>query len=372
MNVLFLSDTRFTQTPFRDGSIRYRCYHMAEALQASGHLADVTALENLQLAHLTRYDVVSVHRPRVSKKLLSMLDRCRKLNIRTVADIDRMEFIPSLAADTPAANSKNCNISQLRASIMRRKLALQHFDEVSVATEELARLRRVQLPSQPVYVVPNGLSNYWLTSHNRLKPSIPDKQTIGYICGNSNADADFAVAADVVSEFIAKEKHTDESQERELMLVGPLRLDEEKINPARVTHSAWTDFMNMPSLLTKSWVQISPLKYSQYNLAKSHTSFIEAAAFGVPFIGSPTVELKEHSTMGLHVARDEQDWRDALHALLDKEYYATCQSRLYEYARDCCMAKQSANKLLAQWSKSAPESDVLDYETTTSLSATGE
>lgn len=360
MNVLFVSDTRFTQTPYRDASTRYRCYHMAEALQAAGYLADVVALDKLELVNLSRYDVVSVHQPSASRKLLSMLDRCNKLSVKTVADVDALEFEPALAEESPKSLLKNNSVVTSRAAFMCQRLALQHFDEVCVATEELARARRVQAPSQIVYVAANGLSNFWLKCNDKIGLSKPTNKRISYFAGNRSMETDFSSAADGISQFL---KQTPNS---EFNIVGPLDLGDSAIEQNQIIRSAWTDFMNMPGELVKSWVCVSPLSDTRINYAQPHTKFIESAAFGVPMVCSPTADLKYHDVAGLHLVETTEQWLQAFEALSDETYYASCQKDLYEYARDCCLATQSVQNLIERWSAHNEKSE---DETFTTLSA---
>lgn len=360
MNVLFVSETRFTHTPYRDGSTRYRCFHMAEALQSAGHLADVSTLEAIDLANLSRYDVVSVHRPGTSKKLLSVLERCSKHGIKTVADIDSLEFDPSLAPQSSKCQLRNASPASVRAAFMSQQRSLGFFDEVSVATEALARARRAQDPSQPVYVVPNGLSNYWLSCNDKTKADISESKRISFFSSRSCVEPDFAQASDAVAEFLK------ESPGAEFNVVGPLDLDGTTIEPSQTVRGAWTDFMNMPAELAKTWISIAPLEKNSINYAKPHTKFIESAAFGVPLVCSPTADLERHNVPGLHLVESKEQWRAAFEELSDKNYYRSCQKELQEYVRDCCLANHSAMTLIEQWSAN-PETS--NDETVTTLSA---
>lgn len=344
MNVLFVSDTRFTHSPYRNGSTRYRCYHVAEAIQAAGHLADVTSLESIELVNLSRYDVVNVHRPTANPKLHKLLERCESLGIKTVADVDLLGFDPSLAEESTKAQLNSGSIAVVRKEFMRQQVALQSFDEVCVATEELARVRRLQAPNQTVYVAPNGLSNFWLSCNDKIQIQRPTSKRIGYISGSRGGEADFAGAAKFINQFLKK------TSDSELHVVGPLNLSDDLIEPSKVTRGAWTDFMNMPSELVKTWVNVAPLSNTSMNYAKPHTKFIESAAFGVPVVCSPTSDLKRHDVPGLHLVENTEQWLQAFEALSDKRYYESCQKALYEYVRDTCLASHSTQALIERWS----------------------
>lgn len=360
MNVLFVSETRFTQTPYRDESTRYRCYHMAEALQCAGFIADVTELDKVDLINLSRYDVVSVHQPSASRNLLKLLEACDRIGIRTVADLDALEFEPSLAAESPLANLKNNSVAQVRATYMRQKLALQHFDEVSVATNGIGRIRRAQAPAQPVYTVQNGLSNFWLSYNDLIKVKRQKSKRISYISSSHSFENEFSVAAVAIDQFLSM------STESEFNIIHALDLSDDEIEASTSPNTSYTDFMDMPRELSKSWACVAPLNKSRLNYAKPHTRFIEAAAFGVPTICSPTDDLKKHKVDGLHLVENEEQWLDALEQLSDDRYYEHCQQTLYEYARDTCLATHSVQVLIEQWNANQNR---YEDETLTSLSA---
>ena len=344
MNVLFVSDTRFVQAPYRDGSTRYRCYHMAEGLQAAGYVADVTTLATLNLSNLSRYDVISVHHPIASRKLLAVLERAQKLSIRTVADVDALEFDPALAAESPKSRAKSTSLASVRASFMRHSLALAHFDEVCVATDELARARRAIAPSQPVFVAPNGLSNYWLDSHDQLELKQPEQLRIGFFTERSHMSIEFAQAVKAIDTFLKS------SVDSELYLQGPLTIPARQLPDDQLIRGPWKDFIDMPDTIAQCWCTVSPHQPSNINYAQPHTKFIEAAAFGVPTISSPTAQLLEHDVPGLSIAENNEQFLQSLNLLSDKTYHQKCQTALYEYVRDCCLATHSANILIRQWS----------------------
>lgn len=362
MNVLFVSESRFSQAPFRDTSARYRCYHMAEALHALGYLADVTTLDDLHVANLSRYDVLCVQQPTASRKLLNVLDRAQKLKIRTVADLDALEFDPLLAAESPKSQLEEHSVATTRAAFMRKSLALQHFDEVCAATEELARARRVMAPSQPVYVVPNGLSNFWLSSHDHIQIKPSQLHRIAYFSDNRCMNSEFEVCASSVKQYL------EVSRNRELFVIGPLVVSHEDFPAAQINRGEWIEHMSLPQSLTQCRVSLAPHKDNRINNAQPHTRFIEAAAFGVPTISSPTTELLEHDVPGLIIAHDETQWLAGLEALADDEFYRHSQQALYDYAREHCLAEHSAQILIRQWSVS---NESINNENTTRLSATG-
>jgi len=360
MNVLFVSDSQNTRAPYLDGSTRYRCYHMAEGLHLAGVLADVTTLASLNIANLSRYDVVSIHQPTASRKLLNVLERCKKLNIRTVADVDALEFDPARAKYSAHSRAKNSSVESVRLDFMRQNLALRHFDEISAATEELARIRRSLAPQQHIYVVQNGLSEYWLNCNDHLNSTSTQRQRIGYFPDSSGNSINFAQAAKPLSSYLKN------SPNSELYAAGPLVFPGNQIPKAQLLRGTCVDYINMPTALSGCWVTIAPHQHNCIDYAQPHTKFIEAAAFGVPIISSPSDDLLRHDVTGLMIAKTSDQWLQSLDALSDRDYREQCRKTLYDYVRSCCLARHSAQILIGQWSA---EREQPNNETATPLSA---
>ncbi len=339
MNVLFVTNTKFATEPHRDSSTRYRCFHVAESLQACGHLADVTTLDTLSLSNLSRYDVVSVLRPFATRKLLALLQRCKKQSIRTIADFDELIFDPELSSDP-----------KLRARFTRHNLAAQSFDEVTVSTEELATSMRAKYPEKPVTVIYNGLSEFWLSLNSVIKDGsasdVADRtKTITYMPGTRGHNADFEEAQNGIAEFL------NNRSEASLNIVGPLNINESVIPSNKVTRGVWIDYMDLPFVIRDSWVTIAPLQSTQRNQGKSHVKFIESAAFGTPIICSPTPDMARHKVDGLIMAISSSEWTAALEKLSDEDYYQHCQQSLRNYVREHCMADSTVRELIAHLSK---------------------
>lgn len=101
MHVLFVTECRFDKSVCGDGSTRYRCFNVAEALIASGHRATVASLSEVPLSGLQRYDVISVLRPRSTRRLARLLKTARAHGIHLVADFDDLIFDVAAAAVSP-------------------------------------------------------------------------------------------------------------------------------------------------------------------------------------------------------------------------------------------------------------------------------
>ncbi len=341
MNILYLTDSRHVDEPWLDGSTRYRCYHMAEALQAAGHRADVAALSTLDNRILSRYDVVCVLRPDYERRLLRLLAHCQRLRIRCVADVDDLLFDPSQAASAPSVLNGQASEGMTRTRFARHARALALFDEVITANGRLAQERLRLCPDQPVFVVPNGLSAFWLDYHQN---TIQRHERVAYLPGTRSHDRDFATILTPLQQVHRKRTGL------ELFLMQELRVPNGLFDPVRVLRHGCVPYLQLPSLLASSRVTLAPLEDTPFNAAKSHIKFIESAAFGTPLVASPIQDMQRHDIAGLRLARTSEQWLAAIDELLDARHDERTGRELREYVRDCCMARHSVTRLIDRWS----------------------
>jgi len=353
MNILFLHSSRYVDTPWRDGSTRYRCYHAAEALQTLGHLAEVAPLHAADLSHLTHFDVVIVLRPQPSRKLNRLLEQCKRLRIRTVADIDDLIFVPELAGLSPSVINGQAAERIVRQQFQRNLTAMQEFDEISVSTEPLAQAWRATGATTPVTVLPNGLSANWLSHPAKSNPgSAEGRQLITYLPGTRSHDHDFAQINTVLINTLMNHPAAD------LLIVGELSIKDSRLPAERVMQRPWVAYENLPTVIAASHVTLAPLMQTPFTHAKSHIKFTESAAFGTPSICSPNQDIGRHEVEGLYVASNQQEWEKALDHVLGDSINQCCSSieaglckydTLKHYARTYCTASVVAEKMVSRW-----------------------
>ncbi len=353
MNILYLTDTRFSAAPYRDASTRYRCFHFAEDLREIGHNADVCTIDNLPLERLSNYRVVSVLRPTASRRLTRILEVCRRLDILTIADFDDLLFSPDHAEVAPSVLSRQSAIRPMRRKFQQHLEALRQFQLVTVATEPLKEHVLKMHPGATVTQIPNGLSSYWMRSNlflDSLKlsnsegsaaKSAAPLSTITYLPGSRSHNADFNVIIGLLSELLNKH------QELSLNIIGELDFDTDAFRPEQLQKAPWMEYMRLPAMTRNSLVTIAPLESSLFNQCKSHIKFIESAAFGTPVIMSSIPDVARHAPVdGLYVVDDPSAWQSAFDQILDKDFNLSCRERLQDYARSNCMNHSSLSNLL--------------------------
>ena len=356
MNFLFLHYSRFATAPWRDGSTRYRCYHLAEALQELGHLADVAPLEHVDLKQLDCYDVVSVLRPQASRKLGRLIKHCKRLGIHLVADVDDLIFDEALAGISPSVINGQAAEAVIEHRFRNNAHTLQDFDEITVSTKAIADAWQQMKNNVPVTVVANGLSKKWLHAadlnlvHQGGKND--DRFRITYLPGTHSHDRDFESVIDVMASTLKRHSIA------ELLIVGKLNFSQNKIPEDRLIRASWMDYHYLPNVIASSDVTLAPLEDTPFTRAKSHIKFIESTAFDTPVICSPNEDITRHTTPGLLVAETKSDWLAAIESLINKhtnnrELSTTEHSKqtmLRDYARKHCLARSSASALLTHWS----------------------
>lgn len=332
--------------PWRDGSTRYRCYHIAEALHKLGHIADVCSMNEVRLDRLERYNVVSVLRPHLSKALDQLLKQCRRLGILTIADVDDLIFVPKYSSQSPSVINNQATEFSIRSQFRRNLRAMLSFDEISVSTEPLAEHWLQESGIDNVTVVPNGLSRRWLNTPVKRMDSVGlEKKTITYLPGSNSHNKDFAEITNILCDTLKSYKDV------KLLIIGSLQLDERMFPANQLIRSRWVDYFKLPQIITDSTVTLAPLVPSPFTNAKSHIKYIESAAFGTPAICSPNHDICRHNSSSLHIAETGEDWNKALETCLNGSQDRLEYDAIEQHIKDNESAEISASVLLTLYSR---------------------
>lgn len=358
MNILYLSNTRFAKTPYRDGSTRYRCYHYAEELLRHRHVADVGVIEDTDPQIIERYDAVVVLRPTLDRRLERILDACRDARVTLVADFDDLIFNPEFASASPIVLNRQATVEQIQSVYQRHLDALQCFDKVTVATQELAWKVKDVAPHAQVLHLANGLSRFWLDYNRHVsKPDTDSCRDIIYMPGTRSHDLDFSEVQSVLAQTV------NSSAKLRCKIIGALEVDSNLFDEDKLLRGSWIDYFSLPKAIADSYVSIAPLAQTAFNQCKSHIKFIESAAFGTPVICSNCPDASQHQVDGLSIVNSAEEWTEQLQRYNDPEYYQHCSDALQTYARKHCMAQNSVSKFIELIENSNTTSDHEDIIT---------
>ena len=365
MHVLFVTDNRFDKWSSGDGSTRYRCFNVAEAIIAAGHRATVASLPEVMLPYLGRYDVISVLRPRAGARLNKLIRTARNAGIHLVADFDDLIFDVAAASESPLVLNGFADEKTVARGFDRFATAAQWFDEITVSTEPLAHAAHRCFAHLPVHVLANGLSLLWLKhADDRLtdaaiaRPAQVPALTLSYLPGTRSHDADFRSIQAQVARWLERDPA------RRLRIVGELNIDEAIVPAQQLTTESLVPFFQLPEKIQGADVTLAPLVDNKFNHAKSHIKFLESAAFGVPVVATPSADIRQHHPVpGLFCPASVSGWSEAIESATEFADETHARSHLMRYARERWTSVQTSASALDRWLQFATSrADVTDTD----------
>ncbi len=290
-----------------ENSRRYRIENRLERLpRARSFVGRWLPADLLEDVH-----TVIVLRPYLDRSTREQLDALRRRGIRLVADFDDLLFDCPLSDFPPA--EKLFHRPRMALRLRAYRAGLGAFDAFTCSTEPIAEALRRLRPDAPVRTVPNVPSPCWIErgwdryGHLAWRPG--DPKVMRYLPGSPSHDRDFAVVEDVLAEFMRA--HADV----ELEVVGYLKFRRSKFPRDRVRQRAKVRYDELPAILLSTWVNLVPLAPNVYSASRSALKFLEAAAFDVPTIATPSADLLRVADERVLAARSASDWRHHLELL---------------------------------------------------------
>lgn len=281
--------------------------------------------------------VISCVRPLVTPEQSRVLEGLAASSVRLVADFDDLLFDEGVGlpdsvygglTERARAERLACYASSLRS-----------FHAFTVSTRALARRLARRVPDQPVTVIPNGLSEAWVSQGNELyrKFQRDDRKVIRYFAGSPSHDRDFATIVPQLAAFLAQHP------EVRLEVVGPVRFNAGEFPPGTVAAVPSVEYDILPELLASTWVNLAPLEPTPFNDCKSALKVLESGAFDCPTLASPSDDVLRHVELGAPaiVCRSGHDWYEALVSLLDADVRARYGKGMADHVQRHGMARCS-------------------------------
>lgn len=291
-----------------ENSRRYRITNRLEALplarSVSGRVIPNPKLEGV-------HTVVSL-RPYVDSVAARQLAQLRSRGIRVVADYDDLLFDCPLR-DFPGADHLLRRL-QIGSRLETYRGSVQHFDAFMASTRPIADALRAMRPDAAISVVPNQPSPAWVArgwarfGDRAWKPG--DARVVRYLPGSPSHDRDFAVIEEALITFL--DRHPDV----QLEVVGYLRFHQRNFPRGRVRHLPKVDYERFPEVLLSTWINLVPLAPTVYSQARSALKLLEAAAFGVPSIATPSTDHARTAQLPSPIcfAHSPAEWLESLEA----------------------------------------------------------
>ena len=356
MRILFITTADLANCPYGDGSTRYRCFNIAEVAQGCGCSATVMQIDQVQIADLSHFDIISWLRPEENRKFVRLINRAKQLEIRCIVDVDDLIFDPHLAEASPAHINAQSTQSSIRRRFARHARALSYADAITVSTRELQEHVTRLFPTTPVYTLHNGISAFWMSWAEEYITTSSPSNTITYLPGTRSHDRDFRSICPALSQWMQNYKNAH------LNVVGKLSIDTCTLPGERWSLQPWVDYFELPAMIANCSATLAPLEDTVFNRAKSHVKFIESAALGVPLIASPIPDLQQHRIKGLQLVETNEQWFHALLSVVEASLDIDERKALQVYVQSHCTAQVYSQPLLDAWKRGhvIPVSSPLD------------
>jgi len=328
-SICFVSETSRAEDPLQDPSVRYRCYHPAEALLAEGHDCTVIAASLFFEDPRLRHDIYVFHRPNFARagfqRVLAVL---RKLGAILIADYDDLIFGDESLA-LASSSVKNATITEENAvKAFKSNLAgLREFDKVSASTAPLAdRVREFNSGAQ-VQCIPNVLPESILSIHRETRTPFRKRTatTIGYFAGTKSHDKDFPVVAEALHRVLCENSHFN------LLVVGPVAVPRNLAALPNVLTTPAVNYLRLPSLMSLCHTVIAPLEQSSFNACKSRVKFLEAALSGCRLLATPIPDMQAIGADRLVPCATKNEWYEALSCPTNEEARIDMAARNFDF-----------------------------------------
>lgn len=303
---------------------RYRVDHQIEQLHFNGYSCDKVYYEDVTPEMATYYRAFIFFRCPYTESIGNLIERAKYFNKTVFFDIDDLVIDYSYVKDIKYLKTMNKDEFDLYLDgVNRHKRTLSLCDYAITTTKRLA----LELENYVGEVFINRnvasekmveLSLKALTSDKRKDNSDDNRIILGYFSGSITHNDDFELILDSIIQIM--EKHSNVF----LLVVGILDIPQqlEKFKE-RIIFEKFTDWTNLPNIISKVHINLAPLVQSVFNEAKSENKWMEAGLVKVPTIASNVGAFKEvikHEYNGV-LCDTKDEWAFYLDKLICNEAY---------------------------------------------------
>lgn len=306
----FISETARRERPILDPSVRYRCFHPAEALMKAGFQCAIYSASQFYKLPSYDFDVYIFHRPNVAHaNFRKTFERLSQLGRVLVADYDDLIFGDEKTALISSAVKNNTLTPEVAISAFQFNLeAMRLFGKVTTSTAALGAIAGSFNPGAEIITRPNHISDSIVKLHSDIGTATRSrsKNQIGYFAGTKSHDRDFPVVEEVLHRVLS------ENPDFNLLVVGPVTLPAGIASLPNITVTDAVGYWRLPHLMAHCHTSIAPLESSAFNDCKSRVKFLEAALSGCRLIASPIPDMRIIGSDHMVLADSKDDWYNAL------------------------------------------------------------
>ena len=267
-------------------AFRYRCVHVAQALQHIGYNVDVFQPGEESWPTLAfNYKVIVLHRVPYDGFVAEFISAAQQNGAIVIFDTDDLVFDPSVADRIDAYSEMSQGERDLYLNGLRRYAhTLSLCDFVTVSTEKLAEEVTRLWPSKNIEIIRNMVSSEMVQFAGRAMTTHFDTAhvVIAYFSGSRTHRKDFETCTEALVKILAKYGNA------RLLIVGhleiPNALTDFKDRIDVIDFVRWED---LASIYARVDINLAPLEYmNPFTESKSALKFLEAALLAIPTVAS--------------------------------------------------------------------------------------
>lgn len=352
---------------------RYRVSHQREQLESLGVTTGEVYYRNLHLDTLGCYRVFIFFRCPLTDEIQEFVTRAKELNKTVLYDVDDLvidtiytDMIPYL--DTMGEEERQqydegvrsmgkllrmCDGAITTTSCLAHELE-QYVPQVlvnrNVASEEMVKLslealeRRMESMGEEAEQDAAVETEAGVAREEQEEFRLSSPVRLGYFSGSITHNDDFDMILPVLVKLL------ELYEKLELHLVGELNLPE-ALEPyrERIVVHPFTDWRNLPRMISQVDINLAPLVNTTFNRAKSENKWMEAALVRVPTVASDMGafhEMVENGKTGI-LCQNEEQWEEALRALIEQPHYRQMiGTAAFDYCSQFCVTAHTGMELL--------------------------
>ena len=298
---------------------KYRVIQKQEMLEELGIPCSVTSWTDSNEAkkQISLASLVIFYRVPGFDSVMDLIAECRRLNIKTLWDVDDLIFDEDVLKTSSTINL--LEPAEREGVINGAKLyrqAMLACDEGIASTSGLAKAMK-EAGLETVYVVENALDDETLAAarsiEGRLKKQEDGLIRIIYGSGTKTHNIDFLEAAPALANILKENPNV------RFRIIGYLELpeyfDEVQSQIERIPFCNYTEYL---TYLSECDISIAPLENFVFNDAKSNIKYLEASITKVASVCSPRAAFADVIVNGKNgfLADNEQQWHEAFDTLI--------------------------------------------------------
>ena len=298
---------------------KYRVIQKQEMLEELGIPCSVTSWTDSNEAkkQISLASLVIFYRVPGFDSVMDLIAECRRLNIKTLWDVDDLIFDEDVLKTSNTINS--LEPAEREGVINGAKLyrqAMLACDEGIASTSGLAKAMK-EAGLETVYAVENALDDETLAAarsiEGRLKKQEDGLIRIIYGSGTKTHNIDFLEAAPALANILKENPNV------RFRIIGYLELpeyfDDVQSQIERIPFCNYTEYL---TYLSECDISIAPLENFVFNDAKSNIKYLEASITKVASVCSPRAAFADVIVNGENgfLADNEQQWHEAFDTLI--------------------------------------------------------